>query len=483
MTCFLLYAHEYPPDAPLLTKWKGRVGDNVPSSIPPVILQWGNAGLSCYTEQEVVLNGREAIENAVHTPTKRLMLTATGIPYVGADSQQGTGDTIRRYIAIVFQQEVIALYRSSGRRLWLHHRIREGEDKYTEVEVDQKIREIRQVNQYAIRSVYALGLDFGAVYFGVGLRGQIHVLDVTPTFRMTASLAQKFIACVARFCAAYLASPTDVKLGADLEFVLRNAAGKAVMASHYLPQEGIVGCDRVRLRGDSTHKHLPLAELRPAPGGDAKELFRNVYRAMMIGIQKIGSIQLDWVAGGMPLSGYPIGGHIHFSGIAAHSPLLRALDTYLALPVFMLESSHSLMRRPKYGQLGDMRQQFHGGFEYRTLPSWIVSPKVARGVLALSHIIATSYRHLRQRPFLIPELYQAFYEGNRDMLFSLLPALIEEVRATEMYTRYEEYIEPFFSLVLARAEWDEYADIRSVWKLPPFQPERNSYRVYEHSVL
>ncbi|MED0738514.1 putative amidoligase domain-containing protein [Aneurinibacillus thermoaerophilus] len=486
MDCFLLYPNDRQPDAALLVQWKGKSGSVVPSSCPDIILQWDDAGLSCLETYAVVLNGREALHNASQPETKRAMLTAADIPYihnVSAAKEKDISATIRRYIAIVFQQEIVSLYRSSGRSLWLNHRIREGEDKYREIEVNQKIREIRRVTQYAVQSVYALGLDFAAVYFGVDLRGRIYVLDVAPTFRMTHTLARKFIACVERFCQGYACDAVDITLGADVEFVLRNAEGKAVMASSYLPKEGVVGCDRILLRSDLTHKHLPLAEIRPEPGADARELFRNIYHAMMIGIRKIGSEQIEWVAGGMPLSGYPIGGHVHFGGLPPNSQLLRALDTYLALPVFMIESSRSLLRRPKYGCLGDMRFQFHGGFEYRTLPSWLTSPKVARGVLALSHVIALSYRKLRQLPLLDPEMYRAFYNGDREALAPLLPFLWNDLRLLESYARYESYLEPFAQLVLSRVEWEEFADIRPVWKLPPFHPELTASRAYEHSVL
>jgi hypothetical protein len=481
MTVFLLYAQANIPDAPLLHRWWGAAGSLVTEK-SEFVLQWGNAGLSAREHHAVVLNGREAIENAADSTVTEKMLAAVCVPYAG--KEKSVIATVRRYIAIVFQQDIVSLYHSSERRLWLHHGVREGEEEYEEIEVMQNMREIRRIRQYAVRAVYALGLDFAAVYFGVDLYGTVRVLKVTPTFQVTQTLAEKFTARVKRFCREYAEQTEPIRLGADVEFVLRSSSGKLVLASSCLPKEGIVGCDRITLRSDDTKTSMPLAELRPVPGNDAKELFRNLYRAMMIGIQKIESMQIEWIAGGMPLEGYPIGGHIHFSGLAPNSQLLRALDTYLTLSVFMIESTRSLTRRPRYGQLGDMRYQFHGGFEYRTLPSWIVSPKIARGVLALSHLIVHSYRELRVLPLLTPEMHHAFYKGDRDAIAPLIPSLWEELRKLDGYTHYASYLEPFAQQVLARTEWEEYADIRLAWKLPPFQPQTSSeHRAYEHSMI
>lgn len=481
MTCFLLYGQADTPDPSLLKYWKGNAGGNLIGE-PPFILQWGDAGLSACDRRTVVLNGKEAIANALDPAVTRKMLADIGISY--AEKGKPAMATIRRYIAIVFQQNIISLYRSSEPRLWLHTRIREGENDYEEIASDQKTKEIRRLRQYAVRSVYALGLDFAAVYFGVGLNGEVYVLGIAPTFRMTDTLARKFVFHVAQFCRRYNMRKQSIMLGADLEFVLRNSAGKLILASSCFPKEGIVGCDRATLRGDTTKTHLPLGELRPEPAEDAKELFRNLYRAMMVGIRKIGSSHIEWVVGGMPLTGYPIGGHIHFSGIAPNSQLLRALDAYLALSVFLIESPRSLARRPRYGQLGDMRLQFHGGFEYRTLPSWLASPKVARGVIALSHLIAESYQNLRALPLLSSRMHHAFYQGNRDAFAPLMSGLWEELRQVDGYARYASYLEPFAQQVLERGEWEEYVDIRPAWKLPPFQPETSiDHRAYEHSML
>ena len=98
----------------------------------------------------------------------------------------------------------------------------------------------------------------------------------------------------------------------------------------------------------------------------------------------------------MPFRGHPIGGHIHFSQIQLTTDLLHALDTYLAIPDLLVEGSHrSRRRRRRYGYLGEYRLEGHGGFEYRTLSSWITTIHRAQATLSLAKIIAVEYPRLK----------------------------------------------------------------------------------------
>src|SRR5699024_2036412 len=123
-----------------------------------------------------------------------------------------------------------------------------------EIEIVKTMREIRRVVQFAVRSVYSLGLDFGGVLIGIGLNGSINVIDVTPTPKLNQSLADKFARAVEQYVRRYKEStPTPVMMGADPEFVLRNkVTGKIVLASRFFGKKGLVGCDQIWLRGDQT---------------------------------------------------------------------------------------------------------------------------------------------------------------------------------------------------------------------------------------
>lgn len=110
----------------------------------------------------------------------------------------------------------------------------------------------------------------------------------------------------------------------------------------------------------------------------------------------------------MPQPGFPLGGHLHFSGVSLNGALLRALDNYLALPLALLEDKRATRRRPHYGNLGDFRRQSYGGFEYRTLPSFLISPQLAKGVIGMAFLIASQYPRLQRRPLVRRRLTEPF---------------------------------------------------------------------------
>ncbi|HZG74218.1 MAG TPA: hypothetical protein VEZ72_00045, partial [Paenibacillus sp.] len=255
-------------------------------------------------------------------------------------------------------------------------------------------------------------------------------------------------------------------LGMDPEFVLRRPGpdGRIVSASRFFERRGRVGCDSVRV-GDRLI--YPLAELRPSPAAEPQELLRNLYAAMRLAASRIDDASLEWLAGGMPANGLPLGGHIHVSGVALDADLLRALDNYLALPLALLEDEGAARRRPRYGALGDFRRQFHGGFEYRTLPSWIVSPSVALGVLSLAKVVCEHARELRGRPLARPELQAAYYAGDKEALLPTALALWRELERTSGYARYAKALDRLKRRIERMDAWNGQQDVRPAWKIEP----------------
>lgn len=252
-------------------------------------------------------------------------------------------------------------------------------------------------------------------------------------------------------------------LGMDPEFLLvQMPESKIVPASRFLERTGVAGCDSVTING---RRIYPVAELRPAPSSEPRELLAHLMRAFAAASRSISDHSLIWQAGGMPQRGLPLGGHIHFSGVTLNGELLRALDNYLALPLAVLQDPRGSGRRPRYGVLGDFRLKSYGGFEYRTLPSFLVSPLVAKGVVALAGLIARGYQQLLQRPLAKAVIHTAFYEGNREVMQAHIPALLDDLTQMDGYNRYERYAAPLISQLRLGRTWDESRDIRKLWNI------------------
>ncbi|RIE04756.1 hypothetical protein D3H35_04555 [Cohnella faecalis] len=256
-------------------------------------------------------------------------------------------------------------------------------------------------------------------------------------------------------------SGVTVKLGADPEFVLLSPEGKVVPASRYFPPDGAAGCDSVVVRGV---RRWPLAELRPEPAAEPDALAADVRRLLATAARMTSGEPLSWLAGGAPVRGLPLGGHIHLSGAALTGERLRALDNAVALPLRLLEPPSAESRRPRYGSLGDFRKQPHGGFEYRTPPSWLVSRLVARGVMALSKVAAEHARELSAfRPLDEEAVREAFYGGDREVLSAACERVYAGIVRTSGYRSYAALIDPLFDAIRDRRTWNETDDFRRKW--------------------
>ncbi|WP_028548525.1 putative amidoligase domain-containing protein [Paenibacillus sp. UNC451MF] len=382
------------------------------------------------------------------------------------------------YLIPVFHLQALALFQKSkgiffGTPHPLHQQL---ESEFTETGNETSSYHAMRAKREAIKSVYALGLDYGVVRVGVRPGGELIVLEVSAVPELTDRLAELFADAIQRFTKELeeeTRQPADeVMLGADPEFLLLNPLGKVIFASKFMDKEGPIGCDAIVL--PNFRKIYPLAELRPEPSKDVRQMIVNLHRTMQMASRSIHDGTLHWVAGGMPVKGFPLGGHIHFSGIRLSNELLRALDNYLALPLVLLEDGTTGGRKPKYGFLGDFRRQRHGGFEYRVLPSWMISPTVAKGVLALSKLIADHYRQLQARPLSEPDVQEAYYKGDKSRIRPLIPGLWSDLMKLPDYRKYESYIAPVKSLLLKMQAWNEQEDIRRKWKIGPFHRKEES---------
>lgn len=335
-------------------------------------------------------------------------------------------------------------------------------------EPDDRLRKI--VSRAAVRALYVLGLDSGQATVAADGEGKPQIAGLSGTMRPSPGEGERRTAAAAKARETILAKEKEngvrVMLGADPEFVLLAPDGKVVPASRYLPPYGAAGSDSVVRRGV---RLWPLAELRPEPSEEPPEVVRSIRRLLAEASRRIGHGPIPaWRAGAWPVRGLPLGGHIHLSGAALTGERLRALDNAVALPLRLLEPPGAAARRPRYGALGDFRMQPHGGFEYRTPPSWLVSRKLALGVLALAKIAAEHASELAEaRPLDDDRLRDAFYgSGDEEALREEALRYFENIRRTEGYRKYSECADFVFRAVRQRRRWDESGDFRLRWGIP-----------------
>lgn len=444
---------------------------------------------SLYTEARILgLNEGRAVETLAFCPGR-----PEEIGRIIGYAEPGRSDSgpviTHRYRFLVFQLDVLTAERSRANAVLAANGVRSGSlyasfsrsggpGQWERVDLGGAATgdpKRKLAGKAAVRLVYLAGLDYGLADIGVTSDEQPVVLGLEPFPLLDAEQAGRFAEAVAEYRrgqAAASAVAAPIVLGADPEFLLVNASGKVVQAAAFLPRKGQVGCDLVRIRGKAM---FPLAELRPDPSPDPLRLAANVRRALLAAHSMIPDLpEVAWLAGGMPARGFALGGHIHISGVVPDGRLLRALDNYLALPLLMIEDERTKARRPRYGLPGDCRRKAHGGFEYRTLPSWLVSPRVAKGVLALAAVIARRYKRLERRPLDRIEVLRQYVEGRTDELGPLVLPLLGEVRRLPDYAAYEPMLAPLFAMIERKERWEERRDIREAWNIPTLQPQQGN---------
>jgi hypothetical protein len=387
------------------------------------------------------------------------ILTLTGI-----NVRQGKPPT---YKLLIFHLKPLVMFRAA---LDSFHKSTPGRGIWEEVVMEEDKRLLhRRLIRTAVKTIYILGLDYGTVEFVTDEEGEIYVagVDSSPKLsRKSKELVEDAKHDYELRKEEELGRTEPVCIGADLEFVLCDEQGRIQPASAYFGKKGMVGSDSILTR---RRKIVFLtAEIRPFPNTDPKQLLRNIRYALLEAAKKSGKPGMAWKAGGMPVKGVPLGGHIHLSRIWLNSLLLRALDNYLALPLMLMEGISTSNRRPQYGFPGDFRVQNHGGFEYRTLPSWIVSPRVAKGVIALASVIANHYRQLTDQPLRELNVLEAYYAGDKERVLPAVIKLWSDLEQTETYQNYKDYLIPFKKQVMQMDSWSEVRDIRISWRIPPF---------------
>lgn len=323
-------------------------------------------------------------------------------------------------------------------------------------------RQWERITGTALRALHSLGLDSAVVSLAVGSGAvrdpAVAGIRLGPLLGGQAAVKLKQL-LVQRVAGA--GEGGAIRLGADPEFMLRHrSTGHMVAASHFFSRYGAVGCDT---QSGTTPGEYPVAELRPAARTHPERLLAEIRRCLALAARQGAARELEWLAGAHPFARFPTGGHIHFSGLPLSAGLVRALDAYLALPLLMVEDPRrARRRRRRYGFLSEVREK-SWGFEYRTPPSWLVSPGYARAVLALTQLVARHWRRLQRDPFLDPRAVRAFKICDKAALRPHFEAVWADLSALPEYARYASDLDALAAVARSGGSWNEQRDFRLAW--------------------
>jgi len=337
---------------------------------------------------------------------------------------------------------------------------------------------LRALEVYASRALYALWLDIGSVLVAVSGTGSMAVREVWSIEQQQLPIDRELLSEAiyqwrlswkmdARKNEGDRETEGAFQLGADPEFILVNNEQKVVSASDYLLDYNsmYVGIDALLYKNKLIY---PIVELRPAPEENPNRLFASLYRLMKEASLAISDDQLHWLAGGMPIQGIALGGHLHISGIRLTPRLLRMLDAMLAIPFAAVADPAGKGRLRKFGGLGDYRRQFHGGFEYRTLPSWLVSPALTRAAIACCWLTVANRKELAAlltSPFWLDEVYRD-HDRERSVHEAIqMLELLSKLAANETTYELGKALVPLEQALQQRKTWNEQIDIRKRWSL------------------
>ncbi|MDF2699991.1 MAG: hypothetical protein K0Q49_1547 [Haloplasmataceae bacterium] len=329
-------------------------------------------------------------------------------------------------------------------------------------------KEKDEIESIAVKSIHALGLDFGAVTIGKNDDNLYYAIDVDATCTTENNecldLYIKELKNTIMLLDGISKEKQDITIGADPECLLKDKNnGNLILASHIVKDGYSIGYDDRSIEASKIDH--PVLEIRPVYSTNPIDVYQSVRSLLKTLSQNIGFKNIGVYAGSVPLYNYWTGGHIHF-GTKPNSKLIQALDNYLALPLLMIEKSNTARQRnEKYGVLGNFRHKDHGGFEYCTISSWLVSPKITKGVLCLAKVVVEEYLNLSKIYINNYEDVRSYYQIKKDNFRDAIEEIVLEIMKTETYKIYQEEIDYIFNMIEKGEEWAEEKDLRETWKL------------------
>lgn len=271
-----------------------------------------------------------------------------------------------------------------------------------------------------------------------------------------------------------MAKDLKIFIGSDPEFVFYSddaatvhAAGPIVRSQKRISQQWF-GYDGTQ--GSS------CAELRPPPALTVSDFISGIKQAMAFGLKTFPrTSEYRWHAGTFCGGVWPIGGHLHVScdrkdNSYVHQ-LTSLLDMTVGIPFARIELPGERLARLRanpgpepYGGMGIYRNQ-KWGIEYRTPPSWLVSPMFASAAFAGAHLAAVSSRNLDIPRIDVDVSRQRRANANNNLLESW-EVVARYVRTLPDYDDYAKYLEPLYRMADRSERWQPLSeDMKDTWGL------------------
>jgi glutathione synthase/RimK-type ligase-like ATP-grasp enzyme len=325
-----------------------------------------------------------------------------------------------------------------------------------------------QLTQIVTRALSITGLDMGYLNIGYADNDRFYVIDIDYDItKQDYDNFECYMDKLKEMIEVYennLETKNDITIGCDPELLLKDKVNNTLIpASMLLKNDAKLGLDDRTI--EASKQYYPILELRPDPSKDPIEVYQSIKEI----IKELGEIvdydNVGIYSGSTPITNYWLGGHIHF-GMRPNSKLLRTFDNYLAIPIMYISNTTTLRQRYKfYGYLSHFRTKDYGGFEYCTLSSWLLNKDIIKGVLSLAKLISIEYPRLDKNYLRTYLDYKSYYSVKKDYFKDALVQIINDIKQTDSYQQYKEYIDYLIKMIENNDQWYEAQDIKEVFHI------------------
>lgn len=259
-----------------------------------------------------------------------------------------------------------------------------------------------------------------------------------------------------------------ITLGCDPEFVMFNPSNHTLIET-----DPVLKClDRKDpISQEIGQENSYVFELRPMHSTSPRNLVERI-RFLLHAIAKYSpqSMKYEWMAGSN-VQGFSIGGHIHF-GCKCSECVIGVLNSVFSPVMALIEDETERENRLSntYGFF-DYRKESHG-FEYRTPASWLWSPGIALGTLALAQAIANdgskgklpwkAIQRLKGLSYymIFPDSSKCIDRSKARRSFNDIWKVIQKIPSVR---RFYPEISFLRELILRERRWNNDADMKMRW--------------------